>query len=87
MEVAVSALRSELAGYLDRAKAGEDLVITARGVPVARLVGIGSASLVERLTAAGVLGTARSTERPGARGVKRIQVRRPVSDLVAEQRR
>ncbi|HWT22985.1 MAG TPA: type II toxin-antitoxin system prevent-host-death family antitoxin [Solirubrobacteraceae bacterium] len=36
--VGVRGLRQNLSKYLDRVKAGEDLVVTERGKPVARLI-------------------------------------------------
>lgn len=36
--VGVAELKSKLAHHLDRVKAGEEVVITERGVPIARLV-------------------------------------------------
>lgn len=38
MDVAVSELRANLKTYVDRARSGERVVVTERGVPVARLV-------------------------------------------------
>ena len=38
MDVAISDLRANLKAYVERAKAGERIVVTDRGVPVARLV-------------------------------------------------
>ncbi|MGK2936715.1 MAG: type II toxin-antitoxin system Phd/YefM family antitoxin [Solirubrobacteraceae bacterium] len=40
--VGVRELRQNLSKYLDRVKAGEDLVVTERGVEVARLVPSGA---------------------------------------------
>ena len=55
MEVAVSALRAELKTWIERARAGEEIVITDRGVPVARMSGIGAADLVQGLVRDGLL--------------------------------
>lgn len=43
-------LRAELAGWIGRVREGEDVVVTDRGTPVARLVAVGSAPLIDRLT-------------------------------------
>lgn len=40
MEVSARKLRSRLSEYLRRAQAGEEVVITSRGKPVARLLGL-----------------------------------------------
>ncbi|MCA5894397.1 type II toxin-antitoxin system prevent-host-death family antitoxin [Isoptericola sp. NEAU-Y5] len=63
MEVAVSALRAELKSWIERARAGEEVVITDRGVPVARLTGVQTADLVSGLVRDGLL-TPATTERP-----------------------
>jgi prevent-host-death family protein len=86
MEVAVSDLRAHLSEWLQRARDGDEVVITERGVPIARLLGIGAGSTLERLTAEGVIGRPGRAQRPAASGRSRPTVNRPVSDLVSEQR-
>ncbi|PFG44444.1 prevent-host-death family protein [Isoptericola jiangsuensis] len=61
MEVAVSALRAELKSWIEKARAGEEVVITDRGVPVARLTGVGSADLLSELVREGLVTPARTT--------------------------
>ncbi|MFJ4234149.1 type II toxin-antitoxin system Phd/YefM family antitoxin [Cellulosimicrobium cellulans] len=63
MEVPVSALRAELKSWIERAREGEEVVITERGVPVARLTGVATADLVTELVRDGVLVPA-AGERP-----------------------
>jgi prevent-host-death family protein len=63
MEVPVSALRAELKSWIERAREGEEVVITERGVPVARLTGVATADLVTELVRDGVL-VPPATERP-----------------------
>jgi prevent-host-death family protein len=60
MEVSVSALRAELKLWIDRARAGEEIVITDRGLPVARLTGVEAADLVQSLVRDGLLSTAQT---------------------------
>ena len=55
MELTVTELRKSLTKALEAAKDGEDVVITERGVPVARLSGVESSSLLAKLEADGVL--------------------------------
>jgi prevent-host-death family protein len=87
MEVTVSGLRAHLREWLERARDGGDVVITRRGVPVARLLGIsGTATTLERLTAEGVIGTA-AAPRPRASGRVRPRPRRPLSSILSDQRR
>lgn len=87
MHVAVSTLRAELADWIERARAGEEVVVTDRGTPVVRLVAVGTAPLLEQLTRQGVLSRPRSADRPTARGATRVRARGSVSDLVSDQRR
>jgi len=87
MDVAVSALRAELADWIERARGGEEVVVTDRGTPVARLVAIDSAPLLEQLTQRGVLSRPQRSTRPTARGASRPHADRPVSELIGEQRR
>lgn len=87
MDVPVSVLRAELADWIERVRAGEEVVVTDRGTPVARLVAVDAAPLLDQLTRRGVLGRPRRAARPTARGAARAQASLPVSELVSEQRR
>lgn len=86
MEVSVTTLRAELAAWLDRVRAGGEVVITDRGTPIALLAPIGSVPLIEALTEQGVLSRPRG-QRPVARGADRVRAAGDVSGLVSEQRR
>jgi prevent-host-death family protein len=86
MDVAVTELRAHLSEWLDRARAGSDVVVTDRGVPVARLVGLDSAATLERLSTEGMIGRA-AARRPVAAGRSLPRPRRPLSDHVSDQRR
>lgn len=86
MDVPVSQLRSELRSWLERVRGGDEVVITDRGLPVARLVGLPTSDRLERLTAEGLV------SRPDARRRRSSELRLvsasgPVADLVAELRR
>lgn len=87
MDVSVSTLRAELADWIERVRAGEEVVVTDRGTPVVRLVAVDTAPLLEQLTRQGVLSRARSASRPAASRATRVRARGSVSDLVSEQRR
>lgn len=88
MDVPVSALRAELRQWIEAARAGEDVVITERGIPVARLSGIESADLLTRLARDGLL-TPAAVPRPSARSGERSTpaAKNGVSDLVRRLRR
>jgi prevent-host-death family protein len=87
MDVAVAELRAHLSAWLDRVGAGEEIVVTDRGMPIARVVGLDSRSLLERLTKRGVIAKPGRPHRPQAAGRSRPRPTRPVADHVSEQRR
>jgi prevent-host-death family protein len=87
VDVAVTELRAHLSTWLFRARSGDEVVITDRGIPVARLLGVGSTSTLERLIAEGVISSPKTLERPKASGRSRSRARRPLADVVSEQRR
>jgi antitoxin (DNA-binding transcriptional repressor) of toxin-antitoxin stability system len=62
-------------------------VITDRGVPVARLLRLTTTATLERLTVGGVIGRPAAAQRPRASGRTRPRPRRPLADIVSEQRR
>ena len=86
MDVAISALRAELSSWIERVRDGDEVVITDRGTPVARLVPVTTAALLDQLVEQGVLSKARA-DRPSARAATRVRARGSVADLVSEQRR
>jgi prevent-host-death family protein len=51
MDVAVSDFRAHLSGWLARAREGDEIVVTDRGVPVARLLGVDATTNLEWLPA------------------------------------
>ena len=84
-EAGIRDLRDHLSRYLDRVQAGEELTVTDRGRPVARLIPVEDERAFERLVAEGLiqLPAGRRRSRPS----RRVQAEGTVSDLVAEQRR
>lgn len=87
MDVTVSTLRAELSSWIERAREGEEIVVTDRGTPVARLLAVGTAPLLDQLVARGVVSKPRRADRPAARRADRVHASGPVADLVSEQRR
>ena len=86
MDVAVTELRAHLGRWIDAAREGNDVVITDRGTPVARIVALDSTSVLDRLTAEGVISRPARSTRPVAGGGSRPKPKRPVADIVSEQR-
>lgn len=87
MDVAVSALRADLANWIARVRAGEEVIVTDRGTPVARLLPVDTAPLLDQLVQRGVLSRPTRAGRPTAQGAERVRARGPVADLVSDQRR
>jgi prevent-host-death family protein len=87
MDVPVTELRTHLSEWLERVRGGEEVVVTDRGVPVARLLGMSATATLQRLADDGVIGRVASTRRPTATGRPLPTSRRPVSDIISDQRR
>jgi prevent-host-death family protein len=85
-EVGVAQLRRELKDWLDRAQSGDEVVITDRGRPVARLSGIDTGPLLDRLADEGRLSGPPEVRRPTARGRRRVEPRGDVSSFVVAER-
>jgi len=65
---------------------GDEIVVTDRGVPVARMLGLQATSALEQLTQQGVIARPGRPGRPSATGRTRPRSRRPLADIVSEQR-
>jgi prevent-host-death family protein len=87
MDVAVTELRAHLREWIEQVRSGDEVVITDRGVPVARLLGLTSTATLERLTADGVIGRPLAAHRPRASGRPRPRVHRPLADTISDERR
>ncbi len=87
VDVAISTLRAELSSWIERVRAGEEVVVTDRGRPVVRLVAVDAAPLLAQLEQRGVLSAPPRAARPSGRGTTRVQARGPAAELVSEQRR
>jgi prevent-host-death family protein len=85
-EVGVRDLRRELSRWLDLVAEGDEITVTERGTPVARIVGVDSEDALARLAEAGLVQRPTRPRRP-ARGIPRARARGSVADLVADQRR
>ena len=85
-EVGIRDLKNGLSSYIDRVRNGEEVIVTDRGRPVARLSSLEAAhDQLAELSTAGIGRAPTSSKRHTPR--KRIKSKGPVSDLVAEQRR
>jgi prevent-host-death family protein len=86
VQVGVRELRDQLRKWLDAVRRGEEITVTERGKPIARLIGASSPEPLDRLIAQGIVTPPRGPRRAsGAYG--RVKGRPSVSDLIPEQRR
>lgn len=86
MEIGIAAFRADLKNYVDQARDGKDVVITDRGLPVARLAAIDATTLLERLQAEGIVSLPRSTRRPPASEIRKVRSSESMSDLISTMR-
>lgn len=86
MQVGVRQLRDELRKWLDMVRRGEEIVVTERGKPIARIIGASTPAPLERLIAAGIVRPAEGPRKPSG-AYRRVSSKGSVSELVAEQRR
>jgi prevent-host-death family protein len=84
MEVGVRDLKNNLSRYLTRVGAGDEVVVTDRGRPVARIIPIATERTIDRLIAEGLV-TPGATAKQSA-PTARIRPTEPVSPLVIDQR-
>jgi len=92
MTVGIRDLKNGLSGYLERAKRGEQIVVTERGKPVALLKSIESAelsdSLEARLARAAAQGLLALPKRKRLLNVKPVKAGgRAASRMIVEDRR
>lgn len=81
--VGIRELKTHLSAHVSAAGAGESIVITARGVAVARLVPLTDDDALQRLIDEGVATPPHNPRRRRPRPVEGIG---PISDLVIAQR-
>ncbi len=86
MDVPVSDLRAHLRDWLDRVRDGEDVTITDRGSPVARIIRVSSSELLADLEKDGLVARPRVGARPRAATHPRVRTKRSVADHVSNQR-
>jgi prevent-host-death family protein len=86
MDVGIRELRNHLSRYVDQVQEGQEIVITDRGKPVARMVPVqGARAKLERLIADG-LATPAKHDREHRAVPEPIRARGTLSDLVIEGR-
>lgn len=84
--VGVRELRNNLRTILERVEAGEEVIVTARGRPVARIAPVGRRTTLERLIAEGIVTPSREPEKP-IELEELIPIRGGLTDILLEERR
>ena len=85
IEVSVTEFRSNMRHWLATVKAGDEVVLTERNVPVARLVGVNGLTDWEQMIRAGRITPARK-KRTKVSDMERVAAKRAVSEIVSEHR-
>jgi prevent-host-death family protein len=85
MEVGIRDLKNNLSRYLAQLVDGDEIVVTDRGRAIAKIIPTGTERTIDRLIDQGIVTRAGSVKRLAPQ--KRVRPTRPVSPLVAEQRR
>jgi prevent-host-death family protein len=83
MDVGIRELKGKLSSYLERAAAGETIVVTDRGRPVARLTAYSTDAVLDRGIEEGWIEAPRRTSLPS---VERHRSARSVLDVLDEDR-
>ena len=84
-EVGVRDLRRKLSHWLGLAAQGQEVVVTDRGRPVARIIGVEGATVLQRLIDEGLVQQPEGRRVP-SRDIRKVTAAGGVAELVAEQR-
>ena len=88
VEVGIRELRARLSHWIDRVQAGDEVIVTERGRPVARLSAVGARSRLEELIAQGRVTAAKASRTPIERDkLPKMPPGKTLSDYVLEERR
>ena len=89
VDVPITEFRRQLKRWLELARQGEEIVVTERGTPVARLTGIHLNPVVARLVREGKLTLPARAERIRAKDIRKVKLRgegKSMSDYVIDGR-
>lgn len=86
IEVGVTEFRSDLRRWIDEVKSGEEIILTERRTPIARVTGIDAKPIIEQLERDGLIRGPRNKQRTKASGRKRVSVKGSVSEIIVQQR-
>jgi prevent-host-death family protein len=88
VEVGVRELRANLSNWLGRVQAGDEVIVTERGRPVARLSGVAARSKIDELIAQGRVTPAKRPRTPiDWSRLPKLSPGKTLADYVIEDRR
>jgi prevent-host-death family protein len=88
VKVGVRELRGNLSSWLGRVQAGDEVIVTERGKPVARLIPVKQNKKIEQLIAEGRVTPARNPKKPiDLSKLPKWKGGKTLSDIVIEERR
>lgn len=86
VDVPITRYRAELKRWLDLVRTGEEVVITDRGVPIARLTGVSEQAIIERLEKQGRLSVPEDPTPLDIDEFPRVHASESISDIVSAMR-
>jgi len=86
VRVGVKDLREHLAEWLDRAESGEEILVTERGRPKARILGATAETTLERLAREGLVTLPKRSRRPLPAPIPGVEGS-PVTDAILDARK
>ena len=88
VKVGIRDLRAHLSSWLDRVQAGDEVLVTERGRPIARIVGFERKRKLEELIERGIVTPPRSPKTPAGKPKHPPLIGdKTLADIVIEQRR
>lgn len=85
-EVDITEFSSNMSSWLDEVKAGDEILLTERDVPVARVTGVGGLTAWEQMIREGLIVPATKKPRTKAADIEKIPTSESVSDILSEHR-
>ena len=85
-EVDITEFGSNMSSWLDEVKAGDEILLTERDVPVARVTGVSGLTAWEQMIREGLIVPAAKKPRTKATDIEKIPATESVSDIVSKHR-
>ena len=86
MEVGITEFRSNMSHWLTEIKAGDEILLTERDIPIARIIGVNGLTSWEQMIREGIVTPSTQQKRTKAENIKQISATGSVSNIVSEHR-